>query len=251
MRKSLADPELGGCVMLLRRRSMLAGFKTIAGKLGSIEVGKTVTIASVGDFILVHQGNPDKTRYDASCNGTWLLLADAYEAGDYTTYFGSSNNYSMSTVAGKLVTDFDTLFTGAIAENILTVKIPYYDITTEQNHYLADGFQCKSFLPAAIEMGYYAADNDEGNEFVPADGHILSYFVGCLPDTVSEDPKRACSARYWHRSACTTNLVDVWTTSAAGRAAGRVGNTQKYAIRPMIIMSKYTEIDGTEITVSE
>ena len=72
--------------MLLRRRSMLAGFKTIAGKLGSVEVGKTVTIASVGDFILVHQGNPDKTRYDASCNGTWLLLADAYQAGDYTTY---------------------------------------------------------------------------------------------------------------------------------------------------------------------
>ena len=122
-------------MMLLRRRSMLAGFKTIAGKLGSVEVGKTVTIASVGDFILVHQGNPDKTRYDASCNGTWLLLADAYEAGDYTTYFGSSNNYSMSTVAGKLVTDFDTLFTGAIAENILTVKIPYYDMTTEQNQW--------------------------------------------------------------------------------------------------------------------
>lgn len=251
MRKPLADPELGGCMMLLRRRSMLAGFKTIAGKLGSVEVGKTVTIASVGDFILVHQGNPDKTRYDASCNGTWLLLADAYQAGDYTTYFDGRNNYAESIVAENLTTVFDTLFTGTLAENLLTVKIPYYDADAEQYHYLANGFQCKSFLPAAIEMGYYSEDMESGNSGLPSDGQILSYFEDCLPNTTGEDPKRACSARYWHRSAYTFNTTDVWTTSAAGRAAARVGNTQKYAIRPMIIMSKYTEIDGTEITVSE
>lgn len=242
--------------MLLRRRSMLAGFKTIAGKLGSVEIGKTVTIASVGDFILVHQGNPDKTRYDASCNGTWLLLADQYQDGDYTTYFDYSyNNYAESVVAGKLVTDFDTLFTNSVAENILTVKIPYYDAKTEQYRYLENGFQCKSFLPAAIEMGYYSEDMGEsGNNGLPADGQILSYFEDTLHGYTDQDPKRACSGNsgyYWHRSAYTPNRTDAWVTNQTGRAVGRQVGRTAYAIRPMIIMSKYTEIDGTEITVSE
>lgn len=51
-------------------------------RLGAKAVGSTVKIkvnGTVKDFIIVHQGIPDAGIYDASCNGTWLMMKDIYE----------------------------------------------------------------------------------------------------------------------------------------------------------------------------
>lgn len=48
--------------------------------LGTLAVGSTVKIAVGGtdyDWLVVHQGLPG-SMYDASCNGTWLLMKDIY-----------------------------------------------------------------------------------------------------------------------------------------------------------------------------
>ena len=49
-------------------------------RLGDMAVGSTVKIKVNGtakDFIIVHQGNPDSTIYDSSCDGTWVLMKDS------------------------------------------------------------------------------------------------------------------------------------------------------------------------------
>ena len=50
-------------------------------KLGARAVGSIVKIKVNGaskDFIVVQQGNPNTGTYDASCDGTWLLMKDIY-----------------------------------------------------------------------------------------------------------------------------------------------------------------------------
>ena len=234
--------------MLLRRRAMLgAGVESLEGKLGSVAVGKIVTINPVGDFILVHQGNPDKTIYDASCDGTWLLLKNSYTE----RIWDSRNNYADSNIVSYLSGAFDNLFTSTVSENILSVKIPYYDTTAETKRWLDEGFQCKSFLPAMVELGYNTEDSEtDPNSYVPTDGTILEYFKGTATGFNDEDVKRECDARYWHRTPYTSTTDQIWTTSQAGRAAYRDGSYE-YAVRPMIIMNKYTVIDGSSIIVSE
>lgn len=49
-------------------------------KLGAKAVGSIVKIKVNGtaeDFIIVHQGLPG-SAYDSSCDGTWVLMKDAY-----------------------------------------------------------------------------------------------------------------------------------------------------------------------------
>lgn len=232
--------------MLLRRRAMLgAGAESLEGKLGSVAVGKIVTINPVGDFILVHQGNPDKSIYDPSCNGTWLLLKNSYTE----RIWDNRNNYADSNIVSYLNTTFDKLFTGVVSENILTVKIPYYYNGTLYS--LDNGFQCKSFLPAMVELGYNTEDSEtDPNSYVPTDGAILEYFKGTATGFNDEDVKRECDARYWHRTPYTSTTDQIWTTSAAGRATYRDGSYE-YGVRPMLIMNKYTVIDGSNIIVSE
>lgn len=54
----------------------------MATNLGSKAVGSIVKLKVGGtltDFIVVHQGRPSTSLYDASCDGTWLLMKDCYE----------------------------------------------------------------------------------------------------------------------------------------------------------------------------
>ena len=49
----------------------------MATTLSDLSVGSKVSIQIDGqslNFLVVHQGNPDPRVYDASCEGTWLLM---------------------------------------------------------------------------------------------------------------------------------------------------------------------------------
>jgi hypothetical protein len=50
--------------------------------VSNIEVGSSVYLNVDGvktEFLVVHQGNPNSSIYDASCDGTWLLMKNIYE----------------------------------------------------------------------------------------------------------------------------------------------------------------------------
>lgn len=49
--------------------------------VGELDVGTSVYMNVDGvstEFLVVHQGNPDSSKYDASCDGTWILAKCVY-----------------------------------------------------------------------------------------------------------------------------------------------------------------------------
>ena len=119
------------------------------GTLGSYDVGKTIKIAVDGkdyDWLVVHQGVPDAGIYDASCNGTWLLMKDIYTV----LRFGNNNSYKNSNIHTYLNGTFYNLIDSNIRAAIKQVKIPYYNgpgssgrLDTGSN-----GLSTKVFLPS-------------------------------------------------------------------------------------------------------
>lgn len=88
-------------------------------------VGSVVKLKFNGamrEFLVVYQGKPS-SLYDASCDGTWLLMKDCLEAkrwhsSDVNDYANSEvNSYLNSTVLSKFDKD--------IQAQIKQVKIPY------------------------------------------------------------------------------------------------------------------------------
>lgn len=224
--------------MLLRRRAMMGAADRLEGKIGSLAVGTLVTIVDVGTFILVHQGNPDESVYDSSCDGSWLLAQ-----GDLglSSRFGSNSNYSSSTVNERLKTNFIPLLPSSLSASILTVKIPFfYDGTLSK---LDEGLTCQAFIPAAIEFGY----SPEYDPDVPGDGATLDYFVGTNPGTGGDnaDPKREYSGDkyHWLRSPAGTSTSGIWINSKDGAGATRSANYE-YDLRPCIILDKTTPLGG-------
>ena len=162
--------------------------------LGSLAVGTLVTLKGVGNFIVVHQGNPNSpldSIYDVSCNGTWLWLEDVY----LTTrrFDASSNNYPESEIAQWLNETYANFFHDYVKRHLKTVKIPYYDADADQRMWAENGFQCKAFLPGAMELAFYAEDfGSWGNAHVAFDGLVLEYFSDIHDRTLSHaDDKRA------------------------------------------------------------
>ena len=99
-------------------------------KLSTKAVGSIVKIAVDGkdyDWLVVHQGLPGNV-YDASCNGTWLLMKDA-SAAKYTFGDGNGNSYKDSGIHTYLNDTFYSLIDSDIRNAIKQVKIPYQNGT--------------------------------------------------------------------------------------------------------------------------
>ncbi len=71
---------------------------SLGKKASDYAVGESVFLPINGtntEFLVVHQGNPDSSIYDGSCNGTWLLAKKVYEDRAWTTgYSGNASEYS-------------------------------------------------------------------------------------------------------------------------------------------------------------
>lgn len=128
------------------------------------------------DFIVVHQGNPNTSIYDSSCNGTWLLCKDLYK----TSGMGSKGlRYDNTTLYSSLNSDIFTTLNPKVQACVKDVKIPYYVFSatwddeysyykyTKTSYKGSSGLSAKLFLLSRSEM------NDSS---YPDDGSCLSYF---------------------------------------------------------------------------
>ena len=94
--------------------------------LAAQAVGSTVTLKVDGSataFLVVHQGNPDPSVYDASCEGTWLLMKDVYTE----RVWDNRNDYAASLLHAWLNGAFLELLDSGIRQAVKTVKLPYAD----------------------------------------------------------------------------------------------------------------------------
>lgn len=124
-------------------------------KLGAITIGDIVKVKINGissDFIVVQHGRPS-SRYDESCNGTWLLLKNIYA----TTYFSSYRSEYEDSNVDKYITgtNFFGKIDPAIQAAIKEALIPFHsgdDRGIDDDCYGKYGLSRKVFLLSTSEV---------------------------------------------------------------------------------------------------
>ena len=141
----------------------IPAYSKISHTAGEIEKGSSVYISENGvfnEYIVVYQGLPDSTVYDASCNGTWLMRKDLLgKMTSSTSSFAGSNveTYLNSGAYYQSLPDW-------VKSGMKTVKIPYQTLSgsTVITHQGADGHETKVFIPAYDELGSSATSSRDG-----------------------------------------------------------------------------------------
>ena len=217
-------------------------------RVGTLPVGSTVKLNLNGtpwDWLVVHHGLPSDI-YDASCNGTWLLLKDIYRNNTWNDF--SANALEISGIHSYLNSDFLNLFEGNIKDAIKQAKIPYRKNGgsggTDQSG--ANGLPAKIFLLSGYEVGWTTSDYS----YFPVDGAKLGYFESGTGTSANNKriAKLNGSAEFWWlRSPSTNNDYSVWGVYSDG-SCGRENATVRKGTRPAIILPSNFRISADLIT---
>lgn len=211
--------------------------------LGSYAVGKTVKIAVDGkdyDWLVVQQGNPNTVTYDASCDGTWLLMRDIYT----TSTFGNNNSYKDSTIHSYLNSTFLNLLEPNIKRAIKQVKLPYRkgSGSSETVTSGSNGLSAKIFLLSAAETSFSFDGMPSG------EGAELAYFKGCADN--GSDSKRVAYLNgsadvYWTLRSpfCRVSEGVLFIVSNGNWGYNNCSNY--YGVRPCMILPQDLPVDDT------
>lgn len=219
--------------------------------ISTLAVGSSVYLNVGGvrkEFLVVHQGLPSNL-YDASCDGTWLLMKDCYENRQWNS--SESNVYETSTVNTYLNGPFLSLFDSNIQGIIKQVKIPYRKNGgpggTDQSG--ANGLSVKIFQLSGYEIGW-TTDIDP---YLPVNGVKLAYFESGT--SASAQNKRIAylngsAVDWWLRSMNGYAATSVWFVDSSGGYGVR-GVSFSLGIRPALILPSTTLVDdrGNVVTV--
>ncbi len=205
-----------------------------AVKLSAKGVGSVVKIKVNGtlrNFIVVHQGKPSSI-YDASCDGTWLLMEDIYETRQW--HSSNVNDYANSTIHSYLNSTFLNLIDANIRAQIKQAKIPYRpgSGTSQSVNSGANGLSAKIFLLSDREVGYTQSNV---NQYIVNDGAKLSYFQDGNGTTEKIAKLNGSATRWWLRSPYTSVSTDAWYVNSSGNAYGG-SCALTYGVRPALIL---------------
>lgn len=227
---------------ILKGRTLIDGtgydiaLSSAGTKIETLNVGQSV-YANVGGvrkkFIVVHQGLPS-SLYDASCDGTWLLMKDIYDNRQWNSR--NSNAYETSDINTYLNGPFFNLFDSNIQGIIKQVKIPYRKNggSGDADQSGANGLSAKIFLLSGYEVGWTTSNHER----FPQDGTKLSYFESGTG--TSANKKRTAylngsAAIWWLRSPSIGYTDRVWRIGAGGRYD--YNNVfSSFGIRPALIL---------------
>ena len=205
-----------------------------AVKLSAKGVGSVVKIKVNGtlrNFIVVHQGKPSSI-YDASCDGTWLLMEDIYETRQW--HSSNVNDYANSTIHSYLNSTFLNLIDANIRAQIKQAKIPYRpgSGTSQSVNSGANGLSAKIFLLSDREVGYTQSNV---NQYIVNDGAKLSYFQDGNGTTEKIAKLNGSAAYWWLRSPDTLDSTRAWRVHSNG-SANNNNCTNTYGVRPALIL---------------
>lgn len=206
-------------------------------RISDLEIGRSIKLnlnSTPWEWLVVHQGLPSSI-YDASCDGTWLLMKDIYEKHVWSS--SSNNKYESSDIHAYLNNTFLSLFDSNINDAIKQVKIPYQNGGSGgTNQSGANGLSCKIFLLSGYEVGWTTS----GNQSFPVDGAKLSYFesgTGTSANNKRVANLNGSAAIWWLRSPYIHpfNTKDVWIVYSGGYYS-HGGTSYSHGIRPAIIL---------------
>ena len=205
-----------------------------AVKLSAKGIGSVVKIKVNGtlrNFIVVHQGKPSSI-YDASCDGTWLLMEDIYETRQW--HSSNVNDYANSTIHSYLNSTFLNLIDANIRAQIKQAKIPYRpgSGTSQSVNSGANGLSAKIFLLSDREVGYTQSNV---NSYIVNDGAKLSYFQDGNGTTEKIAKLNGSATHWWLRSPNANGSTVAWLVYSNGYAH-HGGCTNTYGVRPALIL---------------
>ncbi len=208
-------------------------------KLGAKAVGSTIKLKVNGtakDFIIVHQGLPGDV-YDASCNGTWVLMKDVYISMKWDSY---SNDIANSDVMVYLNGTFINLLDNDIQNAIKQVKIPYTSCIDYEYKAVSgsSGMSCKVFPLSGTEVGFSDVSN------VNTEGVKLSYFNSESKRIAYNSNSNACV--WWLRS-MVKNSSYVMSVNPDGSYCSNWIYYSDCYIRPAFVLTSelFVSDDGT------
>ena len=219
----------------------------VAGTYGALSVGATTQLNVNGvakDFIVVHQGNPDGSLYDESCEGTWLLAKDIT---DYRAWHSSAvNSYGAASLHAFLNGTFLSRFDADVQSAIVQAKIPYVNGTGDAGNVVsgASGLSAKLFLLSWDEVGYLHGSGI----YAPLDGAKLDYFKSGTSSSanalrIAEESPAAFIHGWWLRSPATNNATAANSVEETGAARTKPYKvTAQVGVRPCLIMPSNQKI---------
>ena len=203
----------------------------------TLPVGSSVYAKESGtpaEFIVVHQGNPDASIYDSSCDGTWLMRKNLYSGQAWDT--AGSNRWQLATLQQWLR---DTYVNYLDVSNIIkSVKIPYgLGLGTSTVYTGADGLTSKVFLLSGYEVG------TGGVNYLPKDGTKLDWFDVSTGTSKQRIAYLNGEAIYWWlRTPYADSSSVAWFVGKTGSCStNSVSNG--YGVRPTFIIPSDTEVD--------
>lgn len=202
------------------------------------------------EFIVVHQGNPDTSIYDGSCNGTWLMQKDIYDSG-----LPLSSDYATSELHAHLNRDFLSTSYPDVLDAVRHVKIPY--VTTDKVVATLDkGLPTRVFPISISELGLTEWVVNSKNT-APADGAKLDYF-----DSTTGGPNEKLQATLptgqefpWDTRSYLVNIASgglrpCFSVNTDGSIRGDRTHDIGTHIRPTLILNQATEIDPETNTLA-
>ncbi len=218
-------------------------------KLSTKAVGSIVKLKVDGtlrDFIVVHQGKPS-SLYDASCDGTWLLLKDCLEQKRW--HSANTNDYKNSEIHSYLNNTWLNKLDANIRAQVKQVKLPYVNGTANSAVASgANGLSCKIFLLSGYEVGFTQSDNS----YFPVDGARLAYFengtgTSALNKRIAN--YNGSAANWWLRSPVIYGANYAWSVFTDG-SCNYNDCTSTYGIRPALVLpsSLLVSDDGSVTT---
>ena len=219
--------------------------------IGALAVGSSVFLKTYEpvleynvdtEFVIVHQGNPDSSIYDSSCDGTWLLKKTLYE----NTEKWDTNNVNNFATSHMNTWLNNTYFNQIVAKDIIKkVNLPYLPGGTASS---IQNMETSVFLLGLVEVG--ADSSTDGWSTMPVDGAKLDYFTANVTDPSGAAEKRKVATRtggtayWWLRSPLKTSTGNVWNVNPNGYFDGTFsavsGNS---SIRPAFILPFDTQVD--------
>lgn len=204
----------------------------------TLPVGASVYAKESGtpaEFIVVHQGNPDESIYDASCDGTWLMRKDLYDGQAWNT--SGNNRWQLATLQQWLRDTYINYLD--VSSIIKSVKIPYgLGLGTNTVYTGADGLTSKVFLLSGYEVG------TGGVNYLPKDGAKLDWFnasTGASRQRIAYLSGNATP--WWLRTPYADSSSVAWFVGSNSGSCSTNSVNNGYGVRPCFIIPSDTEVD--------
>lgn len=223
-----------------KTRRVTAGYVGVGGvarqffalgmTVGELDVGQTVKMNVGGvptEFLVVHQGRPS-ALYDASCDGSWLLMKKNFVSQTVWSQYDGSNEYYQSVFAGELSRRFIGQLDAGVQDIVIEAMIPLDERSTTR---------AKAFPLSSQEVG---------EEELGSGSAKLDYFLAGRSSEACERRVEAGGESWWLRTTLEKSSGATNARACAVNAGGIAFPTSTFdnnGFRPALILPRETRVN--------